>query len=61
MDHSCIPSGISLGPKELHCAGSHGNLGRNGYQERVVGREGNLRVPVGFGNIEVIGDFGTDV
>ena len=37
-------------------------LGKNGYQkERVVGREGNLRVPVGFGNIEVIGDFGTDV
>lgn len=52
-------SGNCLWPKELHYLRSHGNLGRSGYQkEGVMGREGNLRVPAGFGNVEVMGDFG---
>lgn len=34
-------------------------MGRSGYQkEGVMGREGNLAVPTGFGNVEVMGDLG---
>lgn len=51
---------MAVGQMKLHCTRGCGNLGRNDFyqKEGVMGREGNLRNSVGFGNVEVLGDLG---